>query len=455
MIPLSDWLNMPWVAGAILALMICAELWFKIGKPPVEYTRKLVHLGSGFITLSFCFLFSSHWSILILCVLFVALLSVTRYLGILKSVHAIKRKSEGALYFPLATYLAFLFSWFLGQPAFYFIAIAVLSTSDTIAALVGGHYGLNKYHAEDDKKSIEGSVMFFLSCYLIVHITLLLWTDTTRINCVLAALWVAVLATLFEAISVRGTDNFWIPIGTCYFLWKIVFKSTDVILTDLAFLFASIIVSLLTLLPRRKLDLSAIAGVGLLLYSSFRLPESWSWGIPVLTVMLLFNYGGVIREKYLEKRFQIRAVFYTLGATAFWIIAGNLFPARVEHIKTLSFLITLGAVISIGWGVVKHKVRPGALLSAAALKDTGLRTLLMTILLPLPQIIFYKELRQPMPFIIYMAGVFIADRVTIWFFNRYPGKALIVKLRIAFCVTLLVSCLAFSAYAWVLMRAGS
>jgi dolichol kinase len=456
MIPQSDWFNIPWVVGAILLLMVVAELWFIFGKPPVEYTRKLVHLGSGFISLSFGFLFSSHWSVLVLCVLFVALMQISSSLGFLKAVHAIHRKSYGAIYFPLATYLTFLFSWYIQQPIFYFIAIAVLSTSDTIAALVGRRYGLNQYHAEDEQKSLEGSVMFFLSCYLIVHISLLLGTDTSRINSVLIAFWVAFLATLFEAISIRGTDNFWIPIGTCYLLWKIVFKSTEVILTDLTFLAASVVISLLVFLPKRKLDLSAVAGVGMLLYSSMRLPESWNWGISVLTAMLLFCFGGVVRKRHLEKRFQVRAVFYSLGATVIWVIVGNLLPSRYEYIKVLPFLTTLGAILSIGWGAIQTRVYRQTPLSANALKYTGLRTLCMTLFLFAPQLFFYEQLRHPVPFILYIASVFLVDRIAaIWFFRSKPGQNLIGKMRIAFCITLAVSCMVFFTYVWFLLKLRS
>ncbi|MDR1812643.1 MAG: hypothetical protein LBQ87_07440 [Candidatus Fibromonas sp.] len=446
MIPASDWLHISWVAGTIFALMAGAELWFVLGKPPVEYTRKLVHLGSGFVSLSFGFLFSSHWSVLILCILFVALMLATRSLGFLKAVHAIRRNSYGVLYFPLATYLTFLLSWLAGKPLFYFIAIAVLSTSDTIAALVGGRYGFNQYQTEGDRKSLEGSAMFFLSCYLIVHVTLLLGTDISRINSVLAAFWVALLATLFEAISIRGADNFWIPLGTFYLLLKITHKSTSVILTDLTALAASVVISLLVLLPKRKLEHTAIAGIGLLLYSSSRLLE-WNWGIPVLTAMLLFNFSGLLREKHLERKIQIRVVLYSLGAAAIWVVVGNLIPARYEYIKVLPFLTTLGAMLSIGWGFIRNRVYPETPWALTALKYTCFRTLWMTVLLFMPQLFFYSQLRRPVPLLLYMAGIFLADRITAtWLFYTNPNRTPIGKMRIAFFVTLTVANTVFFVY---------
>jgi phosphatidate cytidylyltransferase/phytol kinase len=447
MIPQIEWLYISLVVLAIVVLMVVAELWFIFGKPPAEYTRKLVHLGSGFISLSFAFLFESHWSVFVLCVLFVALMLFTKFFGFLKAVHAVQRKSYGALYFPLATYLTFLLAWLVGQPLYYFIAIAVLSTSDTIAALVGGRYGFSQYQVEEDKKSLEGSVMFFLSCYLIVHVTLLLGTDILRINSVLVALWVAIIATLFEAVSIRGADNFWVPLGTFYLLWKIASKTTDVILTDLAALAASVVISLLVLMPRRKLEPAPIAGISMILYSSARLLD-WNWGIPVLTAMLLFNFGGVFRERHLERKFQVLTVLYSIGATLIWVIVSNLIPSRYEYIKALPFLITLGAMLSIGWGFIWNRVRPQTPLSAAALKHTGLRVFWMTLFLFMPQLFFYEQLREPMPIFLYMIGIFFADRLTaVWIFYRAQNKTPIERTRIAFLSTLVVTSLQFFVYA--------
>jgi len=437
MITSIDWLHISWVAGAILVLMVVAELWFIIGKPPVEYTRKLVHLGSGFITLSFGFLFSTHWPVLLLCILFVLLMLATKHFGMFGAVHSVQRKSDGAIYFPFATYLTFSFSLYLGKPLFYFIAIAVLSASDTIAALVGRRYGFNQYNVEGEWKSLEGSAMFFLSCYLIVHISLLLGTDISRLNSVLAAFWVAILATLFEAIFTRGTDNLWVPIGTVYLLWKIAFKSTDVILTDLAALAASIIVSLLVLLPKRKLESTAIVGIGLLLYSSMRLLD-WNWGIPVLTAMLFFNFSNLVREKHLSRKFQIRAVFYSLGATAIWVIVSNLIGKQYEYIKVIPFLTTLGAILSIGWSFISSR------------KYIGLRILCITVFLFMPQLFFYEQLRNPAPILLYILGIFLSDRITAWFFYNNKTRTSMENMRLAFYITLGIACLVFF-YAWKML----
>ncbi|HNV72104.1 MAG TPA: hypothetical protein PKO06_20525, partial [Candidatus Ozemobacteraceae bacterium] len=181
---------------------------------PVEVTRKFVHLVGGLVSLSFGCLFASHWTLLVLCVLFVALLHVTRSHGLLASVHKVDRVSGGALYHPMAIYGTFCAAQLLGRPEFYLISTMVLSVSDTIAALVGSAYGFKLYKVQEERKSFEGSIMFFVSTFLIAHLGLLLLTPIGRFESVLCGILIAMCVTLFEAISLGGADNLFIPWGT-------------------------------------------------------------------------------------------------------------------------------------------------------------------------------------------------------------------------------------------------
>jgi hypothetical protein len=67
---------------------------------------------------------------------------------------------------------------------------------------------------------LEGSVVFFLIAFLVVHLPILLMTDIPRGHCVVAALLIAMIVTLFEAVSLSGADNLFVPIGACVGLQK-------------------------------------------------------------------------------------------------------------------------------------------------------------------------------------------------------------------------------------------
>ena len=391
--PARELLHAALVSGGIVALMIAAETWRKYAHPPVEWTRKLVHLGSGVLATGFSWWFGSPWTVLGLGVAFVSLLLATRALGILRSVHGVERRSAGDILFPVATFLTFLMAWRLDQPLHYSLAIAILTLSDTMAAIVGRTYGLQHYRVGGDRKSIEGSTFFFLSSFLVLHLGLLLGTDLGRLECVLIALWISSMTTCFEAISVDGTDNVFVPLGTLFLLWKITTKELSVIVTDLASFAGAVVVCFALLAPRRKLDSTSILGLALLLNAAARLVE-WHWAIPILCALLLFNYGNVVRERFLEGPLQVRTVFFALGATTLWVFAANLGGSAWQTESTFGFLANLGSTLAVGWIAIWMRAHPNAPRSTMIWTSLG-RGAFLTGLLLAPMAWFEPVLRSP------------------------------------------------------------
>ena len=158
--------------GLVLLLLTVAEIWRCCLKPPVEWTRKLVHVGAGAVAATFPWLLQSHWSVLTLSLVFVILLWWTRSRGLLPSVHNVGRKTQGGLYYPLAIYVLFVISH--GRPTFYLISMFVLGLSDALAALLGRRYGRLTFAVQEDRRSLEGSAVFFVSTFLCTHLPLLL-----------------------------------------------------------------------------------------------------------------------------------------------------------------------------------------------------------------------------------------------------------------------------------------
>ena len=85
------------IAAIFLVIFGVAEGWRRFGDPPAEWTRKLVHVGGGLVSLALPWLVRSHWTVLALGALLGAVLFGTRKLGLLPSVHGVERRSEGAV----------------------------------------------------------------------------------------------------------------------------------------------------------------------------------------------------------------------------------------------------------------------------------------------------------------------------------------------------------------------
>jgi phytol kinase len=87
-----------------------------------------------------------------------------------------------------------------------------------LAALIGKGYGSVHFRVVGERRSLEGSAAFFVATFLLVHVPLLLSERTGRLEAVLIAFSAAALVTCFEAISVWGLDNVFIPYGTYFVL---------------------------------------------------------------------------------------------------------------------------------------------------------------------------------------------------------------------------------------------
>lgn len=206
-------------AAAFLALFAAAEAWRALKNPPVEWTRKLVHFGGGIVAAAFPWLFASHWTVLVLGAAFFAILWGTGKLGWLQSVHGVARRSEGGLYFPVAVYVLFVVG--ADRPVFYLISTLVLVVSDAVAAVFGAAYGRVGYAVERERRTVEGSTVFFLSTFLIVHLPLLLMAGVDPRLSVLVGVQLALIVTLMEGISIRGNDNLIVPLATFFLVVKL------------------------------------------------------------------------------------------------------------------------------------------------------------------------------------------------------------------------------------------
>jgi dolichol kinase len=256
-----------------------AELWRRFGSPKPEHTRKLVHIGGGVACLFFPFLVQSPWVVLALALPLTLLFVAGSRFGFLKSLHGVGRRSRGAEYYPLSVFLVFLMTQ--GRPWLYLSAVLVLAVGDAFAALIGSRYGVVRYEVEDEKKSLEGSLVFLVIAFLAIHLPTLLLTDLPRPVCVLAAVLVAALVTGFEAISLEGADNLFIPLAVVVILGKITTKPlSEVIFQNLSLLAICLAIGL-AVWRFRSFNVGGAITFILFAYGTWSL-GSWIWTLPVL-----------------------------------------------------------------------------------------------------------------------------------------------------------------------------
>ncbi|MBD3246683.1 MAG: hypothetical protein GF333_06680 [Candidatus Omnitrophica bacterium] len=290
-----------------------------------ECSRKTVHFLGGIAAMSFPYVLSSHWTVLVLTAGFCLVIAVTKHLGVLESVHGVGRHSSGAVYYPLAVYLIFFLA--RGHPVLYLTSILVMTVSDTCAALAGGRYGAVKYDAEGNFKSLEGSVVFFFLTFLCVHLPLLLMTDISRIDSVLIAVILAVLVTGFEAISLSGSDNLIVPFGTFFILMKMTRLPHAGVMESLYYLLGAVVITWVLSARLHLFRLSGLVAMMLLNYAALSLCNVF-WFFPLVlaqtcyyVLMKIFaHYEGAEQIR----RYQVRVIFYLGLMPAIILFAANM-----------------------------------------------------------------------------------------------------------------------------------
>lgn len=339
------------VSAVFMAIFGIAELLRGFDLAPQEVTRKFVHLGAGLISLSFAYVFKSPITLLVMLMGFVAAMTFGKRWHLMTAVHGVERRSAGDLLHPLAIFITYLFAMKFDKPHFYAIAIAVLSVSDSLAALIGKSYGFKLYEVEEDRKSIEGSIIFFLSTFLIVHLTLLLATDIDRTGSVLAALLIAVLATASEAVALDGADNLVVPVGTLFVLMKITRQSIPEMAFQNCLMGIIYFTTYLIARPSGKLGSSGIIGIALVGYAAWSL-VTWDWYIPILIATILLAWVEVFLERPGEhtELHRIRPVFYSFITSFLWVLGANMeFGTGTDHLYVVPYLVSIAGNLSVRW----------------------------------------------------------------------------------------------------------
>jgi phytol kinase len=329
--------------GAVLG-----SLWLLRRKTALhpELLRKGFHIAAGLLSAALPWLFTETWPVLVLGSSAAALLLAMRVVGALREgpgqvLGGVARASLGEFYFVLSVTILYLLAH--DQPVLYTIPVLTLTFADALAALVGVEYGRLKYTTSEGTKSTEGSLAFFIVAFFSVHVPLLLYTDTGRVESLLIALLTGLLMVLFEGVAWRGLDNLFIPLGTYLALHAFLPMSS----VDLGLRFGlGLALLLFAFIWRKATNLSGSALMGAVLVGFL----SWAvggfyWFLPPFLVFLAYPYflpRGVRRHLMTS---QVDAVLGVSAAGLGWLFLGSAadlpalyFPYAVSFATQLALL---------------------------------------------------------------------------------------------------------------------
>ena len=221
--PALSALAIPGSVALILAGMWLVSRLAKCWGWSAEIQRKLVHVTTGLFAMALPWLLPSPALVYGLLAATLVVMMVLRLPSIAKGsvgrvVHGVERSSWGDVMFVFAVATLYFSSGEASSPVLYLLPLAILTVSDAAAAVAGSAYGRMHYVVEDSQKSVEGSLVFFMITWILAMSFLLLLSDVPRATVVLLSFIAAAFATLLEADSWRGFDNYFVPVGVLLLL---------------------------------------------------------------------------------------------------------------------------------------------------------------------------------------------------------------------------------------------
>lgn len=165
-------------------------------------TRRVGHIGAALIA-TVSPLFISKNLIIIACLGFAVVMLISRKFSIFTSIHRIRRNTFGEVFLPLGE--AFSAAIFLPHAVLAFqYGVLVMGLSDAFAGIVGEKYGKHKINIFGNRKSLEGSIVFFLTTILLTFI----FIPSLGPHLIL----IPAILTVVELTLGYGIDNLAIPI---------------------------------------------------------------------------------------------------------------------------------------------------------------------------------------------------------------------------------------------------
>ena len=214
----------------LLALVQINAYMQKKGKVSQIITRKFVHIFAGPVFVVTWMLFSgeivSHYVAVIVPLLFV-LQFITIGMGVIKNESFVASMSrsgdprellQGTLYYAIVMVLMTWF-WFYvpstgisnANPTALLI-IGCISGGDGLADIIGRKFGKKKIGLKGSEKTIVGSIGMLVGSILVSSILVLIFSlevpQFDILILILPIIVVSIIATIVEAVSPKGTDNF-------------------------------------------------------------------------------------------------------------------------------------------------------------------------------------------------------------------------------------------------------
>ncbi len=205
----------------IAVIMISARLFEKSGK---EASRKYIHIMLSNWWIIAMIFFDNMWSAAILPAIFVIINYLSYKMNLIKVMEREEgeenKDSLGTVYYAITLLVLALITFGpLHNPIIGLCGVIVMGYGDGLAAVIGETIKSPEFKIGNRKKTVAGSLtMFIITMIILMGFLQYSGSDFWGMK----AIVVAVIATVIEAVSIRGTDNITVPLITSLLAYFIV-----------------------------------------------------------------------------------------------------------------------------------------------------------------------------------------------------------------------------------------
>ena len=192
-------------------------------KASKEASRKFIHIMLANWWIIAMIFFDNIWIAGILPALFIIINYASYKFDIIKSMErdddSGEEKTLGTVFYAISLLIVVILCFgFFKNTIIGLVGILVMGYGDGFAAIAGKSIKSKEFSILGGKKSLAGcSTMFIISLIIIscalAYFNVQFWYIKSII--------IAIVATIFEAISVKGTDNLTVPILTTLMVWMV------------------------------------------------------------------------------------------------------------------------------------------------------------------------------------------------------------------------------------------
>ena len=192
-------------------------------KASKEASRKFIHIMLANWWIIAMIFFDNIWIAGILPALFIIINYASYKFDIIKSMErdddSGEEKTLGTVFYAVSLLIVVMLCFgFFKNTIIGLVGILVMGYGDGFAAIAGKSIKSKEFSILGGKKSLAGCSTMFIISLIIISCTLAYFNVQFWY---IKSIIIAIVATIFEAISVKGTDNLTVPILTTLMVWMV------------------------------------------------------------------------------------------------------------------------------------------------------------------------------------------------------------------------------------------